>query len=144
MEQLELKIFIAMNRALNLINKANSKVLNKYKLTTPQFAVIEALYHKGELSVGEVQEKILSTSGTIAVIIKNLEKDNLITRGKDKIDKRKYILSISEKGQLLMDKVYPEIEANINSHISVLDESEQDIFLKYLKKITGYKLWLEK
>jgi len=140
MEQLELKIFIAMNRALNLINKANSKVLNKYKLTTPQFAVIEALYHKGELSVGEVQEKILSTSGTIAVIIKNLEKDNLITRGKDKIDKRKYILSISEKGQLLMDKVYPEIEANINSHISVLDESEQDIFLKYLKKITGYKL----
>jgi MarR family 2-MHQ and catechol resistance regulon transcriptional repressor len=140
MERLELKIFIAMNRALNFINKDNSKVLNKYKLTPPQFAVIEALYHKGELSVGEVQEKILSTSGTIAVIIKNLEKDNLITRHKDKIDKRKYILSISEKGQLLMDKVYPEIEANINSHISVLDESEQDILLKYLKKITGYKL----
>ncbi|NCD05020.1 MAG: MarR family transcriptional regulator [Spirochaetia bacterium] len=136
----ELKIFIAMNRALNLINKTNFKVINKYKLTTPQFAVLEALYHKGDLSVGEVQEKILSTSGTIAVIIRNLEKDNFITRYQDKNDKRKYILSISEKGQLLMDKVYPEIEKNILSQISVLDESEQDILLKYLKKLSGYKL----
>ncbi len=136
----ELKIFIAMNRALNLINKTNFKVINKYKLTTPQFAVLEALYHKGDLSVGEVQEKILSTSGTIAVIIRNLEKDNFITRYQDKNDKRKYILSISEKGQLLMDKVYPEIERNILSQISVLDESEQDILLKYLKKLSGYKL----
>ncbi|MBK5201262.1 MAG: MarR family transcriptional regulator [Spirochaetaceae bacterium] len=136
----ELKIFIAMNRALNLINKTNFKVLHKYKLTAPQFALIEALYHKGDLSVGEVQEKILSTSGTIAVIIKNLEKDNLITRYQDKNDKRKYILSISEKGQLLMDKVYPEIEDNIISQISVLDEREQNILLKYLKKLTGYKL----
>lgn len=136
----ELKIFIAMNRALNLINKTNFKVINKYKLTTPQFAVLEALYHKGDLSVGEVQEKILSTSGTIAVIIRNLEKDNFITRYQDKNDKRKYILSINEKGQLLMDKVYPEIEKNILSQISVLDESEQDILLKYLKKLSGYKL----
>jgi len=136
----ELKIFIAMNRALNLINKTNFKVINKYKLTTPQFAVLEALYHKGDLSVGEVQEKILSTSGTIAVIIRNLEKDNFITRYQDKNDKRKYILSISEKGQLLMDKLYPEIEKNILSQISVLDESEQDILLKYLKKLSGYKL----
>jgi len=136
----ELKIFIAMNRALNLINKTNFKVINKYKLTTPQFAVLEALYHKGDLSVGEVQEKILSTSGTIAVIIRNLEKDNFITRYQDKNDKRKYILSINVKGQLLMDKVYPEIEKNILSQISVLDESEQDILLKYLKKLSGYKL----
>ncbi len=136
----ELKIFIAMNRALNLINKTNFKVINKYKLTTPQFAVLEALYHKGDLSVGEVQEKILSTSGTIAVIIRNLEKDNFITRYQDKNDKRKYILSINGKGQLLMDKVYPEIEKNILSQISVLDESEQDILLKYLKKLSGYKL----
>ncbi len=136
----ELKIFIAMNRALNLINKTNFKVINKYKLTTPQFALLEALYHKGDLSVGEVQEKILSTSGTIAVIIRNLEKDNFITRYQDKNDKRKYILSINVKGQLLMDKVYPEIEKNILSQISVLDESEQDILLKYLKKLSGYKL----
>jgi MarR family 2-MHQ and catechol resistance regulon transcriptional repressor len=139
MEINELKIFIAMNRALNLINKTNFKIINKYKLTTPQFAVLEALYHKGDLTVGEVQEKILSTSGTIAVIIRNLEKDNLITRLQDKNDKRKYILNISEKGRLLMDKVFPEIEDNIVSQISVLDEAEQNILLNNLKKLTGYK-----
>jgi len=140
MAKQELKIFIAMNRALNLINKTNYKIINRYKLTTPQFAVLEALYHKGDLSVGEVQEKVLSTSGTIAVIIKNLEKDNLLTRYQDKNDKRKYILNISESGRLLMDEVYPEIEANIVTQISVLDEEEQNLLLINLKKLTGYKL----
>ena len=140
MAKQELKIFIAMNRALDLINKTNYKIINRYKLTTPQFAVLEALYHKGDLSVGEVQEKILSSSGTIAVIIKNLERDNLIIRYQDKNDKRKYILNISERGKVLMDEVYPEIETNIVTQISVLDEEDQDLLLSNLKKLTGYKL----
>lgn len=50
----------------------------KYGLTTSQFGVLVALYHKGSLSVGEVQEKILSTSGTIPVIWNKEEQEELL------------------------------------------------------------------
>ncbi len=137
MEEIQLKIFIGMNRNINKMNKALNKIHSKYELTSGQFGVLEVLYHKGDLTVGEVQEKILSTSGTIPVIVKNLEKDGLLERGQDALDKRKCILHITKKGKELMDKVYPENKKLIVSMIDVWNEEEQIEILNYMKKFGG-------
>lgn len=133
----ELKIFIGMSRALNKINRATNKVYTKYGLTSAQFAVLEALYHKGDLSVGEVQDKILSTSGTIPVIVKNLEKEGFLEKRNDDNDKRRFILHITQKGRDLMDIVYPENEAIIISMMNIWNKEEQEEILKYMRKFGG-------
>lgn len=137
MSKIELKIFIGMSRALNKINRAANKIYTKYGLTSGQFAVLEALYHKGDLSVGEVQEKILTTSGTIPVIVRNLEKEGLLERARDEKDKRRFILRITKKGRDLMDLVYPENEEIIVSMINRWNKEEQEQILKYMKKFSG-------
>ncbi len=137
MEKIELKIFIGMSRALNKINRATNKVYTKYGLTSGQFAVLEALYHKGELSVGEVQDKILSTSGTIPVIVKNLEKEGFLQKSNDESDKRRFILQITQKGKELMDIIYPENEDIIISMINVWNKEEQEVILNYMRKFGG-------
>lgn len=137
MENTELKIFIGMSRALNDINKASNKVFVKYGLTMSQFGVLEALYHKGDLSIGEVQEKTLSTSGTIPVIVKNLEKEGLIKKCNDERDKRRFILHITEKGKNLMKEVYPENEAIIVSKMGIWTKSQQEELVKLMKKFGG-------
>jgi len=137
MEKTELKIFIGMSRALNKINRATNKIYTKYGLTSGQFAVLEVLYHKGELSVGEVQEKILSTSGTIPVIVKNLEKEGFLQKSNDESDKRRFILQITQKGKELMDIIYPENEEIIISMINVWNKEEQELILNYLRKFGG-------
>lgn len=133
----ELKIFIGMSRALNKINRATNKVYTKYGLTSAQFAVLEALYHKGDLSVGEVQDKILSTSGTIPVIVKNLEKEGFLEKRNDDKDKRRFILHITQKGRELMDIVYPENEEIIISMMNIWNKEEQEEILKYMRKFGG-------
>lgn len=137
MGKIELKIFLGMSRALNKINRATNKVYTKYGLTSGQFAVLEALYHKGDLSVGEVQEKILTTSGTIPVIVRNLEKEGLLEKAIDEKDKRRFILRITEKGRDLMNLAYPENEAIIVSMINTWSKEEQEQILKYMKKFAG-------
>ena len=137
MSKIELKIYIGMSRALNKINRATNTIYTKYGLTSGQFAVLEALYHKGELSVGEVQEKILTTSGTIPVIVRNLEKEGLLERARDEKDKRRFILRITKKGRDLMDLVYPENEEIIVSMINRWNKEEQEQILKYMKKFSG-------
>lgn len=134
MNKTQLKLFIGMSRALNKINHASNKVFKKYDLTTGQFAVLEALYHKGDLSVGEVQKRILSTSGTIPVIVRNLEKAGLLQRLQDCKDKRKYILHITDEGTKLMEQVYPENEAIIIAMMDAWSEDEQKEILNYMKK----------
>ncbi|MGN9165364.1 MarR family winged helix-turn-helix transcriptional regulator [Tissierellaceae bacterium HCP3S3_D8] len=137
MSKTQLKIFIGMSRALNKINRTTNKIYKKYGLTSAQFAVLEALYHKGDLSIGEVQDKILSTSGTIPVIVRNLEREGLLVRNQDQTDKRKFILHITERGRELMDVVYPENEAIIISMINIWDKEEQQEILNYMKKFGG-------
>lgn len=133
----ELKIYIGMSRVLNEINRKTGKIFAKYNLTSSQFAVLEVLYHKGDLTVGEVKEKILSTSGTIPVIIRNLERDGYLQRKRDKDDKRKYILHITEKGIDLMDKVYPENEKMIISLMDNWKEEDKEDIIYYMKKFGG-------
>lgn len=137
MARTELGIFIGMSRTLNKINRTTSRIYNSYGLTTPQFGVLEALYHKGDLSIGEVQEKTLSSSGTIPVIVRNLEREGLLEKTRDEGDGRKFILHITDKGRDLMDRVYPENERAIISMMEVWTEEEKEELLACMKVFGG-------
>lgn len=135
MDKLELKILIGLHRAVNYIDAHSTRIFSKYGLTMGQFAVLEVLYHKGDLSVGEVQEKILSSSGTIPLIVNNLEKRGFVVRCKDAKDKRRCVLHISESGRELIEQVYPKNEAMIISLMDNLSISEKQQFVSLLKQI---------
>lgn len=131
----ELKILIGMHRVINKIDGRTIKIVKEYGLSLGQFAVLEALYHKGDMTVGHVQEKILSSSGTIPVIIKNLEKNGYVTHKQDECDKRKCILHITDKGISLIKQVFPENKKMILEAMNTLSDNEKEELLRLLKKL---------
>lgn len=135
MNKKELNIFIGISRARKKVSEKSNRLFMEYNLTESQFAVLEVLYHKGALSIGEIQKKILSSSGTIPVVIRNLEKRNYITRNQDEKDKRKYIIDITLDGKKLIDEIFPKNEKIIKEIFNVLDDNEKNEFIKLLKKI---------
>lgn len=137
MPKTEMKILIGLHRAVNYIDRQSSRIFSQYDLTMGQFAVLEALYHKGDMTVGQVQEKILSTSGTIPLIVKNLEKRGYLTRRADPDDKRCCILHITEQGQELIARVYPENEKKIIELMEYWTPEEQEQLVVLLKKFGG-------
>lgn len=134
MKDKELKIFIAMSRTLNKLNRMNNQLFREYDLTTGQYAVLEALYHKGEKSVGEIQNLILSTTGNMTVIIKNLKARDLISSCSDEKDRRLTLLNLTEKGRNLISEVFPKNEKLIEEYYSILSESEKSQLLLILSK----------
>lgn len=139
MGKAELKIIIGLHRAVNEIDRKTSRLLKPYGLTIGQFAVLEVLYHKGDMTVGEVQEKILSSSGTIPVIIENLEKRKLLFRMKDERDRRRCILRLTEEGKSLIAEIYPINEAMILEEFQIYSEKEKEQLVILLKKYGGQK-----
>lgn len=134
MADIELKLLIGLHRVCNEIDRRSSQIFAQYGLSLGQFAVLEVLYHKGNLSVGEVQKKILSTSGTIPVIVNNLTKRGLVERLTDVDDKRKCILHITEEGKKLMREVFPKNKTTIIDSMSNWSDEEKNQILKILKK----------
>lgn len=132
-----MKILIGLHRNINDIDKKTLKIAAEHGLTISQFMVLEALYSKGDMTVGEVREKILSSVGTISVIVNNLVKMNYIERLPDEKDRRVCILHLTKDGRDVISKVVPKNEAMIEDSMKVLTTEEQEDLLYLLKKMGG-------
>ena len=139
MGRIEMKILIGLHRNVNTLDKKTAKIASEYHLTFSQFMVLEALYSKGDMSVGEVRERILSSVGTISIIVNNLVKMKYIERIPDKKDRRVCILHLTKEGYEVISKIAPKNEAKITESMDVLDQDEKETLLYLLKKIGGIK-----
>lgn len=122
---IESNLIISLHRIVTDLDRKTKVLCQKQGLTFGQFMVLEALYHKGPLSVGEVKESILSTAGTIPVIVANMEKAGLLSRKHDEKDRRKSILSLTKKGRDIIREVYPDNAEMIHTAFSVWNDREK-------------------
>ncbi|WP_458863067.1 MarR family winged helix-turn-helix transcriptional regulator [Acidaminobacterium chupaoyuni] len=137
MSKPELKILIGLHRAANAIDRQTARLAAPFGLTLGQFAVLEALYHKGDLTVGQVQQAILSTSGTIPLIVAKLEQQGYVTRTQDEEDRRRWILHLTDEGRELIAEVYPLNEAMILRQMDCWSDEEKETLVTLLKRFGG-------
>lgn len=132
-----LKILIGLHKNVKELDNKTLAIARKYGLSFSQFMVLEALLSKGILSISEVRDTILSSVGTISLVISNLEKMGHIKRDADKNDKRICLISLTDKGREIISKIVPENEKMINNYMKKLDNREKRILLELLKKLGG-------
>lgn len=130
-----LKMVIALSKSLNAHNRAALEVFRKYGLTMTQFAVLEALYHKGPMKIGEITEKILSTAGNMTVVIQNLERDGLIDCRQHPEDSRARLVSLTERGETTLRELFPSYLEAVKNVFSPLSGDEQQLVTQLLKKL---------
>lgn len=134
---ISLKLIIALHRNIDKIDKRTMKLAQKEGLTFGQFEVLEVLYSKGDMSIGNVMEKILSSVGTISVIVNNLVKLDYIERLPCENDKRICILHLKDKGRDVIERVVIKNTEMLEESFSMLTEEEKKNLLITLKKIGG-------
>lgn len=132
---LSLASTIAFRRANNRLSKKEAVAIKDCGLTLGQFAVLEILYSKGDLTICEIINGILTTSGNVTVVIKNLKRDGFINQIPNPEDKRSSLISITDKGIELLNKILPYHFKNIEDSFSGLSDEEKKELIRLLKKI---------
>lgn len=127
-----LKLWIELSRLNLVVGRNIFYPLRDQGLTPAQFAVLEALYHKGELSVGKIKESILTTSGNLTVVISNLEKRGLVVY-KAGEDRRFKIIKITQQGTELVEKIFPLHLELIDKLLNLYSREEKTILTKLLR-----------
>ena len=135
MEKDKLKILIGLHKNVKELDRRTLDIARSYGLSFSQFMVLEALYSKGNLSIGEARYAILSSVGTISLVVKNLEKMGYVKRKTDENDKRVSILYLTDEGRDVIDKVIPENETMIYDYMKDLSGGEIETLLSLLKKL---------
>ena len=120
-----LDTFIKLTRATESIMTRLSRKGTLASLSQSQFAVLEALYHLGPLTQGQVSAKLLKSTGNITLVIDNLEKRGLVQRTRQSEDRRQVIIHLTEDGTVLIESIFPAHASAICEEINILTPEEQ-------------------
>ena len=130
-----MKTVVRLDRVFHLVNNLTENYLSKNNLTFNQFKVLEVLYHLGDLNIGSITKITSSTPGNTTVVVRNLKRDNLITSIKDPNDSRASILSITQEGKNIIEKVFPGHAQNLFDFMKILNDEEINTLYDLLNKI---------
>lgn len=130
-----LRLWIALARCYTTFSKAISCKVHEYGLTPPQFGIIEALYHLGPLSLGELADKLLVTGGNITYVMDRLEEQGLVYRERSPEDRRIIQAKLTERGRALIGDVFPGHGEYVEELSGFLEADEQEDLRRLLKKL---------
>lgn len=128
------KAMVVMRKAFRTIDSKVSTSFKEHDLTPAQFGVMDVLYAKGSMKIGDLINSMLATSGNMTVVIKNMEKKGWITRLPCPMDKRSFLVSLTKKGRSVIEKALPLHISLVEDTFSILTPGEQEQLITLLKK----------
>ena len=132
-------VFLVLWKAAHAAQAYAEKSVAELEMCGSDFAVLEALLHKGPLPVNEIGKKVLLTSGSITVAVDRLETRELVERRAHGTDRRARIVHLTKAGKKLITRVYADHAADMERLASAsLTRSERETLISLLKKI-GYQ-----
>jgi DNA-binding MarR family transcriptional regulator len=105
------------------------KPLEKLGLTYTQYVVMMVLWEDGGMTEGDLGKKVYLDSGTLAPLLKRMEKQGIINRVRPDDNERKLFISLTEKGEAMKEQAL-DVPKAMNGCID-LPENE----LKELKRL---------
>ena len=134
-EMRTLDTFIKLTRCTNSLLARLAERNTIGGLTWSQFAVLEALYHLGHMTQGAISAKVLKSGSNMTIVIDNLERDRLVRRERDAIDRRVIHVHLTEAGSAKVEAVLPGHIAALLDEFKVLSASEQESLGELCKKL---------
>ena len=132
-------VFLVLWKAARAAEGYAEKSISGLEMCGSDFAVLEALLHKGPLAVNQIGRKVLLTSGSITVAVDRLEKKGLVERRAHGTDRRARIVHLTKEGRKVITRAYHDHAADMERLSSAsLTRAERKTLISLLKKI-GYQ-----
>ena len=131
-----LSAFVKLQRAsMTMEQLIREKAHLPADLTMTQFAVLEALLHKGRLTHNEIARKILTTAGNITHVVDQLQGKGMVDRKRCEQDRRRVYLHLTERGRLVVNTAFKNVSGVISDAMAALSEQEQRELGRLCKKL---------
>jgi len=98
---LDNQLCFAVYSASLAMTRLYKPMLDKLKLTYPQYLVMLALWEQDGATVSELGERLSLDSGTLTPLLKRLETIGYLTRLRDAADERRVRITLSGAGRRL-------------------------------------------
>lgn len=130
-----LKLWVVLARAYAAVAKHAEEDVARHGLTVAEFGILEVLYHKGPLLLGEIQRKVLVSSGGITYLVDRLTSKGLVERQECPNDRRARYAVLTPAGEALIRDIFPQHARRIKRALSGLSTAEQAKAVELLRAL---------
>ena len=127
--------WLVMMKAMQAIMRYALANFEKTGLGFSDFAVLEALLHKGPLPVNVIGPKVNLTPGSISVAVDRLVAKGLVSRVESSHDRRVRIVALTPRGKSVITPVFRAHAATMEKVFSGLSRDEMQQLEQQLKRI---------
>src|ERR1700722_8319903 len=129
------QLWIVLARCYKALSRRVEHSVADDGLCLTDFMILEALLHKGPLTITEIQGKILLASGSMTVAVDRLEKRGALVRRPIQQDRRARQLELTSEGRRLTERIYRKHKADFESLLAILSDKEKQLTYTSLKKL---------
>ncbi len=130
-----LKLWVVLSRAHASIYAHAVTHVAEHGLSLTEFAILEALYHRGRMVLGEIQRRILVSSGGITFLVDRLVEKELVVRQECPEDRRAKYVALTREGAKLIREVFPSHARMLAQAMRGLSTQEQREAARLLKAL---------
>lgn len=127
--------WLALSRATRAVEGHARQSVEAAGLGMSDFAVLEALLHKGPLSVGELGRLVLLTSGSMTAAVDRLEREHLVERTTTADDRRARIVHLTDTGSAFIRATFADHERDMERAFEPLSSAELRTLVGLLGKL---------
>lgn len=129
------RLWIVLSRCYRAVSQIAERSIAEAGLGLSDFAALEALLHKGPLTITEIQAKVLLASGSMTAAVDRLERKGLIVRRNAPNDRRAKILELTPEGKRVVEAAFRRHASELDAGMSILNQTEKRELYGLLKKL---------
>jgi len=129
------RLWIVLSRCHRSVSQIAERSVAEGGLGLSDFAALEALLHKGPLTITEIQAKVLLASGSMTAAVDRLERKGLVTRKATPNDRRAKVLELTSEGRRVVEAAFRRHAAELEAALVTLNGTEKRQLYGLLKKL---------
>lgn len=123
-------------RRVSFVIKCRGRdILDEFRITTPQFNALLILKDSGDMTIGDLSNKMYLASSTATDLIDRMERDGLVVRKRDGNDRRVVRLHMLGKGHDMIREVLENRKRYLSDILSRLSPAEIESLQKSLESL---------
>lgn len=130
-----LKLWVVLSRAHASISAHAAAHAADHGLSLTEFAILEVLYHRGRMVLGEIQRRILVSSGGITFLVDRLAEKGLVVRQECPEDRRAKYVALTREGTRMIREIFPSHARALTAALRGLTLAEQQEATRLLRAL---------
>lgn len=118
-----------------IIKQQGRKILSNYTITPPQFIALQWLFEHGDMTIGDLSNKMYLAFSTTTDLVDRMENNKLVKRVRDEQDRRVVRIHLLGEGERIIEEVIDKRRNYLNTVLEDFSEVEINEFSRLLTKL---------